>query len=96
MTTQALVPGPDDSSVKRAPRPEYIPGKIEDQSYVRVFDTTLRDGEQSPGATLTSTEKVQIATNLAKLGVDIIEAGFPIASPDDVEAVRNIARVVGN
>ena len=96
MVTQALVPGPDDSSVKRAPRPEYIPGKIEDQSYVRVFDTTLRDGEQSPGATLTSTEKVQIATNLAKLGVDIIEAGFPIASPDDLEAVRNIARVVGN
>ena len=96
VTTQALVPGPDDSSVKRAPRPEYIPGKIEDQSYVRVFDTTLRDGEQSPGATLTSTEKVQIATNLAKLGVDIIEAGFPIASPDDLEAVRNIARVVGN
>ena len=91
VTTQALVPGPDDSSVKRAPRPEYIPGKIEDQSYVRVFDTTLRDGEQSPGATLTSTEKVQIATNLAKLGVDIIEAGFPIASPDDLEAVRNIA-----
>ena len=96
MVTQALVPGPDDLSVKRAPRPEYIPGKIEDQSYVRVFDTTLRDGEQSPGATLTSTEKVQIATNLAKLGVDIIEAGFPIASPDDLEAVRNIARVVGN
>ena len=91
MVTQALVPGPDDSSVKRAPRPEYIPGKIEDQSYVRVFDTTLRDGEQSPGATLTSTEKVQIATNLAMLGVDIIEAGFPIASPDDLAAVRNIA-----
>ena len=61
-----------------------------------MFDTTLLDGEQSPGATLSSKEKVQIATNLAKLGVDIIEAGFPIASPDDLEAVRNIARVVGN
>ena len=92
VTTNALVPGPDDQKVQRNPRPEYIPGKIQDPSYVRVFDTTLRDGEQSPGATLTSTEKVQIATNLAKLGVDIIEAGFPIASPDDLEAVRNIAK----
>ena len=96
VVTNALVPGPDDQKVQRTPRPEYIPGKIQDPSYVRVFDTTLRDGEQSPGATLTSTEKVQIATNLAKLGVDIIEAGFPIASPDDLEAVRNIAKVVGN
>ena len=96
VTTNALVPGPDDQKVQRNPRPEYIPGKIQDPRYVRVFDTTLRDGEQSPGATLTSTEKVQIATNLAKLGVDIIEAGFPIASPDDLEAVRNIAKVVGN
>ena len=96
VVTNALVPGPDDQKVQRNPRPEYIPGKIQDPGYVRVFDTTLRDGEQSPGATLTSTEKVQIATNLAKLGVDIIEAGFPIASPDDLEAVRNIAKVVGN
>ncbi|CAL6305444.1 unnamed protein product [Bathycoccus prasinos] len=96
VVTNALVPGPDDAKVQRNPRPEYVPGKIADPQYVRVFDTTLRDGEQSPGATLTSTEKVQIATNLAKLGVDIIEAGFPIASPDDLEAVRNIAKVVGN
>jgi len=97
VTTNALVPGPDDQKVQRNPRPEYIPGKIQDPRYVRVFDTTLRDGEQSPGATLTSTEKVQIATNLGEsLGVDIIEAGFPIASPDDLEAVRNIAKVVGN
>jgi 2-isopropylmalate synthase len=93
---RALVAGPDDEKVIRAKRPQYSPGKIEDEKYVRVFDTTLRDGEQSPGATLTSTEKLQIATNLAKLGVDIIEAGFPIASPDDLEAVRNIAKVVGN
>ena len=65
-------------------------------SYVRIFDTTLRDGEQSPGATLTSKEKLDIARQLAKLGVDIIEAGFPIASPDDFEAVRSIALDVGN
>src|SRR5512136_2214397 len=64
-------------------------------NYVRVFDTTLRDGEQSPGATLTSDEKLEIARALARLGVDIIEAGFPAASPDDLEAVRRIAQEVG-
>ena len=64
--------------------------------YVRIFDTTLRDGEQSPGATLTSTEKLEIARQLARLGVDVIEAGFPAASPDDLEAVRRIAREVGH
>jgi len=81
---------------KRRPRPEYIPNKISDPDYVRIFDTTLRDGEQSPGATLTSDEKLEIARNLAKLGVDIIEAGFPIASPDDFAAVKQIADTVGN
>jgi 2-isopropylmalate synthase len=63
---------------------------------VRIFDTTLRDGEQSPGASLTSPEKLEIARSLARLGVDIIEAGFPAASPDDLEAVRRIAKEVGN
>lgn len=67
-----------------------------DNNYVRIFDTTLRDGEQSPGASLTSAEKLEIARQLAKLGVDIIEAGFPAASPDDLEAVRRIATEVGN
>src|SRR6187549_3254978 len=65
-------------------------------NYVRIFDTTLRDGEQSPGATITSAEKLEIARALARLGVDIIEAGFPAASPDDLEAVRRIAIEVGN
>ena len=65
-------------------------------NYVRVFDTTLRDGEQSPGASLTSAEKLEIARQLARLGVDVIEAGFPAASPDDLEAVRTIAREVGH
>lgn len=65
-------------------------------SYVKIFDTTLRDGEQSPGATMTSVEKLEVARNLARLGVDIIEAGFPAASPDDLEAVRRIADEVGN
>ncbi|WP_448335384.1 2-isopropylmalate synthase [Bellilinea sp.] len=65
-------------------------------SYVRIFDTTLRDGEQSPGATMTSAEKLEVARGLARLGVDVIEAGFPAASPDDLEAVRRIAVEVGN
>lgn len=63
---------------------------------VIIFDTTLRDGEQSPGASMTSAEKLEIARSLARLGVDVIEAGFPAASPDDLEAVRRIAIEVGN
>jgi 2-isopropylmalate synthase len=63
---------------------------------VKIFDTTLRDGEQSPGATMTSAEKLEIAHALSRLGVDIIEAGFPAASPDDLAAVRTIAQRVGN
>jgi 2-isopropylmalate synthase len=66
------------------------------ESYVRIFDTTLRDGEQSPGATMTSAEKLEVARELACMGVDIMEAGFPAASPDDLEAVRRIADEVGN
>ena len=64
-------------------------------STVLVFDTTLRDGEQSPGATLNSQEKLDIAYQLARLGVDIMEAGFPAASPGDLDAVRQIAESVG-
>eukprot|EP00171_Calliarthron_tuberculosum_P011171 IDg11171t1 len=67
-----------------------------DPQRVRIFDTTLRDGEQSPGATLTADEKMVIARQLAKLGVDVIEAGFPIASEGDFSAVESIAKVVGN
>lgn len=63
---------------------------------VRIFDTTLRDGEQSPGATMTAAEKMEVARALARLGVDVIEAGFPAASPDDLEAVKRIALEVGN
>jgi 2-isopropylmalate synthase len=62
--------------------------------HIRIFDTTLRDGEQAPGATLNRGEKLEIAHQLAKLRVDIIEAGFPIASPDDFEAVKAIATEV--
>jgi 2-isopropylmalate synthase len=62
--------------------------------HVRVFDTTLRDGEQAPGFSLRPAEKLQLARQLDALGVDIIEAGFPIASPADAEAVRRIATEV--
>ena len=61
---------------------------------IRIFDTTLRDGEQAPGIALTRAEKVEIADQLARLGVDILEAGFPIASPGEFEAVREIADTV--
>lgn len=66
---------------------------VEDRKQrVVVFDTTLRDGEQSPGATLTADEKLEVADALVALRVDVIEAGFPVASPGDFEAVRAIAR----
>lgn len=61
-----------------------------------VFDTTLRDGEQVPGAKLNLYEKVEIAQQLKKLGVDIIEAGFPASSQGDFDAVRAVAEKVGN
>ncbi|KRT58847.1 HMGL-like, partial [endosymbiont of Ridgeia piscesae] len=59
-----------------------------------IFDTTLRDGEQSPGASMTKEEKVRIAKALEKLRVDVIEAGFPIASQGDFEAVQAVARAI--
>src|SRR3954470_22045916 len=65
-----------------------------DANRIRIFDTTLRDGEQSPGASMNIVEKVEVARALSALGVDIIEAGFPIASPGDFEAVRAIATEV--
>src|SRR5438105_13791055 len=59
-----------------------------------IFDTTLRDGEQSPGASMNLAEKLEIAHALKELGVDVIEAGFPIASPGDFESVQAVARQV--
>src|SRR5919197_4785954 len=61
---------------------------------IRIFDTTLRDGEQCPGASMTAGEKLEVAHQLARLKVDIIEAGFPFSSPGDFESVRQIAREV--
>ena len=69
--------------------------EVQPNNFVRIFDTTLRDGEQSPGATMTSAEKLEVARSLARLGLDVIEAGFPAASPDDLEAVRRVANEVG-
>jgi 2-isopropylmalate synthase len=65
-----------------------------EQDRLIIFDTTLRDGEQSPGASMTKDEKVRIARALERMRVDVIEAGFPIASPGDFEAVRAVARSV--
>src|SRR3989442_15170671 len=65
-----------------------------EQNRLIIFDTTLRDGEQSPGASMNLAEKLEIAHALHDLGVDVIEAGFPIASPGDFEAVQAIARQV--
>lgn len=73
-----------------------LPARLEqsDDLLVRVFDTTLRDGEQSPGASMTRGEKLKVADQLVSLGVDVIEAGFPAASPGDLASVREIARQV--
>lgn len=68
--------------------------QVDEASRVEIFDTTLRDGEQSPGISLNTQEKVEIAQQLARLEVDVIEAGFPITSPGDFEAVEAIARGV--
>lgn len=64
------------------------------EDYVRIFDTTLRDGEQCPGAAMSEDEKVEIAQHLARMKVDIIEAGFPVSSPVQFKAVERIAREI--
>src|SRR3989344_1888816 len=63
-----------------------------DKNKVLIFDTTLRDGEQAPGASMNEKEKMEIAHALERLGVDIIEAGFPISSKGDFHAVKNVAK----
>src|ERR1044072_5927850 len=69
---------------------------LHDPNRVYVFDTTLRDGEQVPGCQLTTPEKIEIARELEALGVDIIEAGFPVSSPGDFQSVVEISRAVKN
>ena len=79
---------------KRVSRPSA--SKASKSNRVIIFDTTLRDGEQSPGASMNLEEKIRIATLLEEMGVDVIEAGFPIASNGDFEAVREVAKIVKN
>src|SRR5262249_50998732 len=67
---------------------------VNDPNTVQIFDTTLRDGEQSPGATMNVEEKVVIARQLEKLGVDVIEAGFAVSSPGDFDSVARVAQAV--
>src|SRR5580704_4519182 len=83
---QGLLPGAGGSGAG---------GSGGDEEHLVVFDTTLRDGEQSPGISLDVAEKLEIAEQLARAGVDYIEAGFPVASQGDFEAVQTIARSVG-
>ena len=83
-----------DSETDRGPGP--APAARPGADWVRIFDTTLRDGEQCPGATMTFEEKLEVADCLDQMGVDIIEAGFPIASEGDFEAVSAISKRVQN
>src|ERR1700712_1578229 len=69
---------------------------LHDPNHIYIFDTTLRDGEQVPGCQLTTTEKVEIAKELESLGVDIIEAGFPVSSPGDFMSVVEISKAVSH
>lgn len=69
---------------------------MEEPRHIQIFDTTLRDGEQSPGASMNIEEKLRIAFQLEKLNVDVIEAGFPIASEGDFEAVKRVAKTIKN
>ncbi|MGH7248507.1 MAG: 2-isopropylmalate synthase, partial [Pseudomonadota bacterium] len=71
-----------------------VPKTRADANRVIIFDTTMRDGEQSPGASMNLEEKIRIALVLEEMGVDVIEGGFPIASNGDFEAVREIAKVI--
>ncbi len=84
----------DTTAAPAAPKPASDPAAEKAaQDRVIIFDTTLRDGEQSPGATMTHEEKIEIATLLDEMGVDVIEAGFPIASEGDFQAVSEIAKL---
>src|SRR5512132_3567501 len=83
MTTPQADSGVSESTAPRAERDRVI-----------VFDTTMRDGEQSPGASMSHDEKLELAKILEEMRVDVIEAGFPIASNGDFEAVRQIAEIV--
>ena len=67
---------------------------MEDKNRIIIFDTTMRDGEQSPGASMSLEEKIQISRVFDELGIDVIEAGFPIASPGDFEAVTAISKIL--
>jgi 2-isopropylmalate synthase len=88
---EASKPTEEETAVSTEPEPNQV---RDPDKRVRFFDTSLRDGEQAPGIHLNQREKVEIAHQLARLGVDVIEAGFPIASPGDFEGVQAIAREV--
>src|SRR5258705_13928280 len=74
-------------------RTTVMTNTISDTTPIQILDTTLRDGEQSPGAAMTHEEKLQIAELLDEMGVDVIEAGFPISSPGDFKAVHEDSQI---
>jgi 2-isopropylmalate synthase len=80
--------------LRRRPSPDTDCEKVNEMDTVKFFDTTLRDGEHSPGISLDVSEKLEIAEQLARLGVDVIEAGFPIVSDGDFESVEAISKAV--
>ena len=92
MSTPADFVAPGAAAAPGASTAPSAPGASADRVF--IFDTTLRDGEQSPGASMNTAEKLEIARQLVRLGVDVIEAGFPISSPGDFESVRRIAAEV--
>src|SRR5205085_10167394 len=85
---------PRERCIHGTPRARRIRRMTQDSSTVRIFDTTLRDGEQSPGIALNAHEKIEIARQLERLGVDIIEAGFAISSPGEVEGIQAVSQAV--
>ncbi len=88
------MPAKKTTKSKSAPRSSSKSSASKSKNKIKIFDTTLRDGEQSPGCAMDRFQKVQLGLQLEKLGVDIIEAGFPIASNDEFEAVRDVAKAV--
>ncbi|CAJ0873010.1 11666_t:CDS:2 [Entrophospora sp. SA101] len=93
----AIIPTITSSSIVNHRNRRFFASQVNNANKEKliIFDTTLRDGEQSPGVTFTTEEKIDIAKHLSSLGVDVIEAGFPVASPGDFEAVARIAKEVG-
>src|SRR5574338_1126235 len=85
---------PPERSRRRSSGPRHEGARMSDPDRVLIFDTTLRDGEQAAGVAFSARDKLEIATALAAAGVDVVEAGFPVSSRGELEAVRGVARAL--